>query len=211
MFRRDIFVLISVAMVGIVLAIYSMMGQSPFFPASLKTEIGECPSRSFRPAYERVVLDDYEMGWFASELRAFHEEPLLPNQHATSRTVRFNYQPSFSGPVMVRTTETEDGLVHLYAKRMAGWSGCNSHTASCVVDRHLTDAETKALRAAQKGLLRRPSYGCSTGVDGSRWIVEASGRGDYRLWHDWMPEDGDIRELGTAMLELTGWRFERIS
>lgn len=210
MFRRDIFALVSVAIIGLVLTIYLTMGATPFFPASLRTTMGECPSRSFRPAYERVVLDQFEMDWFASDLQAFHEEPLLPQQHASSRTVRFSYRPGFYSPVMVRTTESEDGQVHLLAKRMAGWNGCRPHTPSCVVDRTLTSDETRRLKTAQEGLLQRPSHGCSTGVDGSRWIIEASGHGEYRLWHEWTPEAGDIRELGTTMLALTGWEFERL-
>lgn len=42
------------------------------------------------------------------------------------------------------------------------------------------------------------------------WLVEASGRGDYRFWSEWSPQDGELRDLALLMLDLTGWRLQDI-
>lgn len=209
MFRRDIFVLVAVAVIGSVLTVYLAIGQTPFFPKALETTPGDCPARDFIPAHRRPVIDAFEAGWFAGDLLGLHEASLVPAKDGERQSVRVTVLRSFHAPITVRTIERDDGRLHLVAKLGAGSDGCPD-VAGCVVDRVLTEAEQARLRPIQARLTQEASYGCNGGPDGSRWIVEASGGGDYRLWHEWTPTEGDLHAFGIAMLDLTGWQFERL-
>jgi len=209
MFRRDIFALVAVALIGSVLTVYLAIGQTPFFPKSLETLSGDCPVRAFIPAHRRPVMDPFEADWFASELLGLHEASLIPAKDGDRQSVRVTVLRSFHAPVTVRTIEMEDGRLRLVAKLGAGRDGCPD-PAGCVVDRVLTETERAGLSPIQARLIRKAPHGCDGGPDGSRWIAEASGRGDYRFWSEWTPEDGDLHAMGMAMLDLTGWRFREL-
>lgn len=206
MFRRDAYVLLALAVLGIVFTVYAVIGATPFFPMSLQAQSGVCPAGRYSPAEHRLVMHDTEAEWYSNALVGLHERPLFQDRNGAMRTVRLTLIPSSGAPLMVRTTETGDGRVRLIAKSSDGYL-CGSTTASCPVDRVLTGPEQARLVAAQ-AFLQKPSYGCSTGVDGDMWLIEASGRGDYRFWSAWSPENGDdLRGFATVMLDLTGWRF----
>jgi len=206
MFRRDTFALISTALIGIICTIYLVIGSTPFFPKSVYTQFGECPANAPIPAEKRLVMDEFDAEWYSSELQAFHEEPLFPDKGQSSQTVRFTLLRSFHAPAMVRTVETNDGHIRLIGKWMAGQDGCETTRLSCSVDRRLTQAERERLKAAQRQL-QKSSYSCSGWLDGSRWLLEVSGRGDYKIWSEWSPRSGDLRALALVMLDLTGWKL----
>lgn len=208
MFRLDTFALIGTALVGIVCSIYLVIGSTPFFPRSLYTQLGECPANPPIPAETRLVMDDFDADWYSDELQAFHEEPLFPDREQTSQTVRFTLLRSFHAPVMVRTVET-NGQIRLIGKWMGGQDGCETTALSCSVDRVLTQAERQRLKAEQRQL-QKASYNCLGGLDGSRWLLEVSGHGDYKFWSEWSPRSGDLRALALVMLDLTGWQLTEV-
>lgn len=211
MFRRDTFVLVAGALVGIVFTIYMVIGSTPFFPKSLQSERGECPANNaYYPAEIGPVMDEFTADWYSSGLIAFGESPIFQDGNKEQQTIRFTLLRSFHAHVMVRTVETGDGRIRLIGKWMPGLDGCDKDKVSCSVDRILTDAEQAKLATAQASLLQKPSYGCPSGIDGSMWLMEASGHDNYRFWADWSPLRGDLRDLALAMLDLTGWRFREI-
>jgi len=107
MFRRDIFVLVAVALIGIVMTIYVTFGQTPFFPKSLLTTMGDCPGwRGVIPPHRTVVMQEDEVGWLRNDLMSFHEEPIFQHKEQPERVVRFLLLPSDLPPVMVRTVES---------------------------------------------------------------------------------------------------------
>lgn len=209
MFRRDTFALIAIALIGIGFTIYLAIGSTPFFPRSLYIQQGECPSNTYSPAERGLVMDEFYADWYSSGLLAFHEEALFPDKRQNSQSVRFTLLRSFHAPVMVRTVETSDGQIRLIGKWLAGPDGCETTSLSCSVDRVLTQAERERFKAAQ-GQLHKASYACDGGMDGSRWLLEASGRGDYKIWSEWSPKSGDLRDLALVMLDLTGWRLAEV-
>ncbi|MBU1346699.1 MAG: hypothetical protein KKA16_07080 [Alphaproteobacteria bacterium] len=209
MFRRDTFVLLALALFGIVFTIYAVIGSTPFFPKSLQAQLGECPASPHYPAEHRPVMEDYEAEWYSSELLGLQVRPLYPDMDQDHQTVRFSLLRSFHAPVTVTTTQTTDGKIRLSATWASGYDGCDAIRGACSVDRVLTGAEQARLATAQ-AFLRNPSYGCPTGVDGSMWLLEASGHGEYRFWSEWSPRDGDLRELALVMLDLTGWSLKEI-
>jgi hypothetical protein len=209
MFQRGAFGLLVIALIALSLILYVTFTQTTFFPKALLAHESECPATLYYPADARPVIDEFEADWFAGELLAFHEEPLFPIKDQDQLSLRFTYMRSFHASVMVRTVET-NGDIRLIAKWMAGEDGCSNGTPACTINRILTKPEQTRLKAAAAPLLRKPSFGCYGGFDGSRWVVEASGRGEYRLWNQWSPEMGEVRDLGLTMLDLTGWRLDPV-
>ncbi len=209
MFRQDAYALLALALFGVVFTIYAVIGSTPFFPTSLQSQSGECPANSHYPAQRGPVMQDYEAEWYSSELLALQVQPLFHGVNLDRQTVRFTLLRSFHAPVTVSTTETTDGKIRLSAKWLSGYDGCEAIRGPCSVDRVLTEAEQARLNTAQ-AFLDNSSYGCPGGVDGSMWLLEASGRGDYRFWSEWSPHDGDLRELALLMLDLTGWSLNEI-
>ena len=209
MFGRSAFALLALALFGIAFTIYAVIASTPFFPRSLQSEFGVCPASEYYPAERRPVMQDYEAEWYSSSLLGLHEEPLFEDKERAQQTVRFTLLRSFHVPVTIRTTEMEDGRIRLAATWPAGHDGCPASESVCRVDRVLSEAEQARLADAQRFLLK-PSYGCPSGVDGSMWLIEASGRGDYRFWSEWSPRDGELRDLALVMLDLTGWRLREI-
>jgi hypothetical protein len=204
------FVLVAVALIGIVVSIYIVISSTPFFPKSLQAESGNCPANSYAAAERGPVMDEFTANWYSGELLAFGERPIFQDKARSQRAVRFTLLRSNHAHVMIRTVETEDGHVRLIGKWMPGRDGCDETKPGCSVDRILTATEQARLSAAQSPQLRKASYGCPSGVDGSVWILESSGRGDYQFWSEWSPLRGDLRELGLVMLDLTGWRLQDI-
>ena len=209
MFPRDAFALLALALFGVGFTIYAVIAATPFFPKSLQTEVGVCPASDYYPAERRPVIEDYEAEWYSSSLLGLHEQPLFQDKGRNEQTVRFTLLRSFHAPVIVRTTATDGGRVRLTATWPSGYDGCPAPGGVCRVDRFLSEAERARLAAAQTFLLKA-SYGCPTGIDGSMWLLEASGRGDYRFWSEWSPKEGDLRDLALVMLDLTGWRLREI-
>lgn len=210
MFRRDTFVLVAVALIGIVFTIYMVIGSTPFFPKSLQDEVGECPANTYFPAERGPVMDEFTADWYSGGLLAFGERPIFQDKARAQQAVRFTLLRSFHAHVMIRTVETEDGRVRLIGKWMPGLDGCDNTKVDCSVDRILTAAEQARFVAAQTPQLQKASYGCPSGIDGSMWILESSGRGTYQFWGEWSPRMGELRELALVMLDLTGWHLQEL-
>lgn len=206
-FRRDLFALIAVALMGVVVTIYMVFGQTPFFPKSLLTTTGDCPGvRDMIPPHRTTVMYEDEASWLRHDLMSFHEAPLFRDQNRPERTVRFLLGVSDVPPFVVRTVETPDGHIRLIAKMPPGKRGCAEDGRGCLVDRMLTAEEAIRLKAAQAPLLSQASYGCHTGPpDGAMWVIEASGGGDYRYWQTQSPDGGELFDLAATMTDLTGW------
>lgn len=209
MFRRDAFVLLALGVFGIVFTIYIVIGSTPFFPKSLQTQAGECPVNRYAPAEPRPVLEEFEADWYSSALLGLHEEPLFPQREQRHRTVRFTLLRSFHAPLTISTSETENGQLRISGTWSSGADGCETAPGGCRISRVLSEQERARLTSVQS-LLRKRSYGCWSGVDGSMWIVESSGRGSYRFWSEWSPQNGELRNLAVVMIELSGWDVREI-
>ena len=203
MFRRDAFVLIAAVLVGCVMAVYASLADTPFVPASFQTTLGECPEHEYIPAHRRPILEPDEASWFGHTLLTLHEAPLAGRRAGQRPTLRFTLLHGGS-PVTVRVTEVEGGRLHLTGKWLPGWYGCTDERG-CVVEKLLSPAEQARLEATVEPLLRIPSYGCNSGVDGGVFILEASDGDAYRMWHQWSPRSGDLRAAGEVFIQLAEW------
>jgi hypothetical protein len=55
-----------------------------------------------------------------------------------------------------------------------------------------------------------PAKLCDIGLDGSQWLLEAADSHGYHFVDRFSPESGGVRDLGLALLRLTGWEFKPI-
>lgn len=203
MFRRDAFVLIAAALAGSVMAVLVSLGETPFFPASFQTTLGDCPENGDFPAHRRPILDPDEASWFGHRLLALHEAPLVGRRAGQRPTLRFTI-PADPLSVTVRVTEVEGGRLHLTGKWLQGSAVCTDERG-CVVEKLLSPAEQARLEAAVEPLLRVPSYGCYGWVDSSGFVLEASDGAAYRMWHQRSPRSGDLLAAGVVFVELAEW------
>lgn len=203
MFRTDAFVLIAAALVGSVMAVLVSLGETPFFPASFQTIVGECPENGDIPAHRRPVLEPDEASWFGHQLMALHEEPLVRGSARQRPTLRFTLLADIS-TATVRVTEAEGGRLHLTGK----WLHPCKDASGCVVHKLLSPAEQARLEAAVEPLLRVPPYGCYGPVDSGSYILEASDGDTYRLWHQTASANGDLGAAGLVALKLAGWSLD---
>lgn len=203
MFRRDAFVLIAAALVGSVVAVYASLGETPFFPESFQTTVGECPENGDIPAHRRPILEQDEASWFGGQLLTLHEAPLIGNGADQRLTLRFTL-PAYRFPVTVRVTEVEGGRLHLTGKWLQGWANCTDERG-CVVEKLLSPDEQARLEAAVEPLLRVPSYGCYGVVDAGAFILEAREGDAYRMWHQPSPMNADLGAAGVVFLQLAEW------
>jgi len=201
MFRRDVFILIAATLVGSVAALYASLGDTPFFPASLQTSVGECPKHGPIPAHWRPILEPDEASWFGRQLQALHESPLAPPNAAQEATLRFTLLANGGVATTVRVIEAEDGGLHLTGK----WLKPCRDERGCLVEKLLSPAEQERLEAAVKPLLRVPSYGCYGAVDSASSIMEIRDEGTYRMWHQLASPNGELGAAGAVLLQLAGW------
>lgn len=208
MFRRDLFVLLAVALIGATLTVYLAIGQAPFFPKSLQSTVSECPARTISrdwtdEAHRSPILEEWDAQAAADVLRGFLEQPLVANKDHPYLAVRLMVSGGDSPPFMVRLVETQSGM-RLIGKRSPRADGCRDDRG-CVSERTLTDTEEDHVRSGVAPLMQTASYGCRYIVDAPHWLVEISGRGEYRLWSLWAPRNGDQARLSRIMMNLTGW------
>lgn len=203
MFRRDAFVLIAAALIASVLVVYASLRDTPFFPASFQTIVGECPRNGEFPAHRRPILNQDEASWFGGQLRDLHEEPLAGASEGQP-TLRFSMMGGGAFTVVVRVTEIDGGRLHLTSKWPQGSAICTDDRG-CVVEKLLSPAEQARLEAAVEPLLRVPSYGCDGWVDSSSSVLEASDGGAYRIWHQRSSPSGDLSAAGEVFLDLAEW------
>ncbi|MNU39203.1 hypothetical protein D3C71_278960 [compost metagenome] len=201
MFRRDVFILIAATLVGSVAVFCASLGDTPFFPASLQTSVGECPKHGPIPAHWRPILEPDEASWFGHRLQALHENPLAPPNAAQEATLRFTLLANGGVATTVRVVEAEDGRFHLTGK----WLKPCRDEGGCLVEKLLSPAEQERLEAAVKPLLRVPSYGCYGPVDSDISIMEIRDEGTYRMWYQLGSPNGELGATGVVLLQLAGW------
>lgn len=135
-------------------------------------------------------LSDWEARWYASELRALNEPPLLEGKARHSVVYRFLLIPSFSPSLAIRLVVNPDGTGTLVAKLRANSRGGTEAAPA---------EETVSVSSEQVGkfedLLDESNFWCLPtkwdlvrGADGEEWILEARKNGKYHVvdrWSGW--------------------------
>jgi hypothetical protein len=184
-------------------------------PAALMKNGINCPSDRLIPRSE--LIDRASLNGFSEMLLAAGEAPLASYVPAHKvdhgLALRFIWLRAFHEPVIVRVVQAGDGTAALAAKRLSLRSRPReSHKLQEEISRPLTrqelDGIAKVLKTSE--LLEQQSGSCDWGLDGSSWIIEAIDRDGYRFIDRFYPQEGPMREVGLALLDLTGWHFEEV-
>jgi hypothetical protein len=181
------------------------------FPSYLGTTGKGCSY----PADDRPpILDEFGSDWYSSALKAAGEQPLpsLAADAPDKINVRFIWLRSFNKPMIVRIREQDEGRAVLEAKRLSGRGGYEPGQVEETLARDLTLTESRAFRSLLEasGLSGEPAANCDAGLDGARWVLEVIDDGKYAFFDRWSPENGAVRDVGLAMLQLTGFDLEPI-
>lgn len=191
-----------------------------YFPPSLTVPVPHC--RFGTKVVKSPVLSEFAARWYSNHLQAaeepsLSEPPVLSKQRERS-VLRFTWLRSFDPPIMVRVEGLGSGSPRMIAKRLSGAGGYAPGKIADTVDRPLTASETQKLRELLADThLAQPLPPASTlkecgppGLDGAEWLVEVVDRRGYHFAKDWSPRTGDVRQVGLAMLALTGWTVEPV-
>jgi len=161
------------------------------------------------------IVSTLENTWFSRQLAAAQEPSLYLTSKAIApsagTTARFTWLPTFDHPVIIRVTGLASAAPRLIAKQLSGAGGYGPGKIDKQVDRALTSAEVKALTQLlkQTDILTFRPRDCRIGLDGSEWLVEGVDSAGYHFREAWSPDKGPVRDVGMAMLTLTGWTFPK--
>jgi hypothetical protein len=160
-------------------------------------------------------MSDLENKWYSNHLSAAQEPSLYqtpPKQGSYPDSIRFTWLRSFDYPVIVRLDGVHSPSAKLVAKQLTGAGGYDPGSVSKRIQRQLTREQTARLRnlLITTHAMALPSRICDGGLDGADWLIEISDRHEYHFLSRWTPNNGEVREIGLAMLKLTGWSFGRI-
>jgi hypothetical protein len=182
-----------------------------YFPSYLGTTDKGC---SYRAIANPPILRKSASDWYSSQLRAAGERPLteLAAGARQQLNVRFVWLRSFDKPMIVRIQEQPDGRARIEAKRLSGAGGYEPGEVEEHLVRDLAPADFAAFAAMVKdgALATEAASNCDAGIDGARWVLEVIDGGKYSFFERWTPEQGGVRDVGLAMLRLTGFDLEPI-
>ena len=182
-----------------------------YFPSYLGTTNKGC---SYRGIKNPLILDEMSSDWYSSHLMFAGERPLtdLAMEAPQQINVRFVWLRSFDKPIIVRIQEQADGRAIIEAKRLSGDGGYEPGEVEERFIRDLTLAEFGAFKALLEGsaLSTEPAANCDEGLDGARWVLEVIDEGQYSFFDRWTPEKGAVRDVGLAILKLSGFDLEPI-
>lgn len=182
-----------------------------FFPSYLGKTAKGC---SYPAIANPPILGESSSDWYSSHLRAAGERPLteLAAEAPEQIAVRFVWLRSFEKPIIVRIEEQADGRARIEATRLSGAGGYEPGQVEEHLRRDLTSAEFDAFTAVLKNaaLSTEAAANCDNGIDGAQWVLEVIDGDEYSFFERWTPEQGSVREVGLAMLRLTGFDLEPI-
>ncbi len=188
--------------------------QNAFFPEGFAEEL-----QSNQCGTERPRLGEVEREWYPSQWQAACEPPLLDTKQPSGGdqfTFRFSFLPSFDNPLFLRLEKHKNGH-RLIVKQMTGNGGYEPGIISRSKEVELSDddvrfiynrlEELRSSRAAEAARLERegPKSTCFGVFDGTEWIFEIVEEGQYDMFKDTSPTKGELHELGTMLLDKSGW------
>lgn len=188
--------------------------QNAFFPEGFAEEPTSDECGTVRPR-----LSEIETEWYPSQWQAACETPLLDTKQAVEGdafTLRFSYLPSFDHPLFLRLEKREERHL-LIIKEMTGAGGYEPGIISRSKEVELSNddlrfvykklEELRADRAAEAARLARegPKDICFGTLDGTMWILEVVEEGQYDMFEFNSPNKGALYELGTLLLDKSGW------
>lgn len=203
----------------------AVSGVPVYFPASLSEQIPQC--RHQGKVRSAAQLSVFEREWYSRFLYAAKEPSLAEmagTGNASGSVIRFTWLRSFHAPVVVRVMGLGTAAPRLVATALTGRGGYDPGVPGPVLDRPLRKEEAAMLEAALAGsgltvvssvanrrpVLKECGIADPLGTDGAEWVLEAVDAKGYRFDKAWSPRIGKVRDIGLAMLKLTGWSIDPV-
>jgi hypothetical protein len=181
-----------------------------YFPTYLLTADRGCDAEFG----SQPILSDFTNDWYSSQLKAAGERSLIDDAASAPQKIhlRFTWLRSFDRPIVVRIAEQANGQATIDAKMLSGDGGYEPGKVTEHVSRVLTSSEWAAFKARLKrsNLQAEAAGNCDLGLDGAQWVLEVVTDGRYTFFERWSPDEGAVRDVALAMLNLTGFRLNPI-
>jgi hypothetical protein len=208
------------AALALMLVATAALAQSPtvtiadyFNPADLSPTGLVCdpPAKPPRPVLQPAEANVYARQWNGAGEPSLYKLAGDP-AWARRKEYRFTYVRAFDPPIVVRVSQATDGTWSLIAKQLAATSMTSPWIVGERLERKMTEAEARRFSTllASERLTDLRGGECARGVDGAAWILESLEDGKHRLFFRHSPYDSPVRDIGLAMLQLTGWAVEPI-
>lgn len=159
------------------------------------------------------AFSDFVRDWYSRALKAADEPSLWQmSQEATGEVYRFTYLRTFHQPVFVRVDFTDPEKPAALLKILDGMGGYESGAMFEERNLELTQEQAQAfLQTLNRiGFWELPLKGDQIGLDGAQWIIEGISKGRYHVIVRWSPEEGPVRDLGLAFLDLAEVHLSKI-
>jgi hypothetical protein len=149
----------------------------------------------------------FAAGWYASQLAAMKEEPLMGRSEESETVYRFLLLPSFSHGVAVRLTLHSDGTGTAVTRVLGGKGGYAPGKVTLEKSRNLSPAEAAQFQNQLESAKfwktsTEPGPDSPGGCDGTEWVMEGAKGGKYHVVDRW--EGGALRGIGSYMLKTVG-------
>ena len=149
-------------------------------------------------------FDNFVQTWYSTQLCAMGELAFSQVVRPTEAGIRFLWLRSFHPGVVVRVAE-QAGVAILTATQLSGAGGYAPGVVERQEQRELSreewDGVLEMLRSIDFWLLPTNPNDDLAGVDGGRWIIEATDGSRYHVVDRW--SGGELEALGTRLLQLS--------
>jgi hypothetical protein len=148
----------------------------------------------------------FRADWYSKALAALLEPSVweMSQQAPTVEVYRFLWLRTFRHPISVRLTVASDGTGVLTFKETNGKGGYEPGTLIRNTAEGLSKEQTQWFcdRLDDVGFRKlKPGRNGTVGLDGARWIMEASKDGHYQIVDRWSPPPDDpIHTLGMMLM-----------
>lgn len=187
----------------LMLLLASAFQYSPSLAASRGAFARQCDL----PPERFAAIEERKMKSLADFLAKAGEPSFQDRQRKPAEvSLRFIWKRSFDPPVIIRIEWAANGAATMIAQQLPGPDSLAPAPVTRRLERALSPDEAAPV-AAMRDSAGVPGFDCEIGLDGSTWLIETVDAGGYRYFDRWSPDDGPVRELGLALLALTGWEF----
>lgn len=164
-------------------------------------------SFSKKPAVDQLLKSMY-----AEKLEALGEQPVLKNNGSIVESYRFTWLRTSHHPVAMRIDVAKDGTAHFTLKVSDGRGGYDPGKLFRDEKWKLSGESLKRFKEtfADTAFYEQEAGEETTGMDGSRWLIEARRNGKYHAISRWSPREGAAWVVGMAFLRIAVDDFSQI-
>ena len=177
--------------------------------------VGICHAQTFFPDVlfeSEAGLNQLHIKWYSDALRALKEPQMVSLRSGIIESYRLTWLRTSDRPIALRIDVSRDGLATFFLKVTDGKGGYDPGQIIRNEKWLIEDPKLKAFKEAftNAAFFEHKTGEETTGIDGSRWLVEANVNGRYHVISRWSPQTGPAREIGMALIKIAVADFASI-